>query len=308
MGVTYDSNMTGDIKKYLANASDRKWFEVQLEGLISREAHEWKNLSEAKASLIDNYLPDLVKARLEKRSSSFDRDEHAEIETFGRFQKRAKQAAWARWSLIKAEIRSSLLDIGIEVLDEKLDRFKKVSKSKKPLDLKVSVANKWQPLVNRPELPPREMTPTEAEHYVCNYLLFLGASGAKVSQQSRDGGIDVESENFIVQVKHQHAPVGVKVVREMLGSSMATGKQPVIFAKTGYSSDAAVFAYEQGVALFAYTPIFVGLFGQGQKYMFEGMEGIIPLKPDRAMYSWIAKDIRSGLRSQEVMNAARFGK
>lgn len=300
--------MNGEIKKYLANKADRKWFEVQLEGLISREAHEWKNLSEAKSSLTDNYLPNLVEDRLEKRSSSFNLDKYAEIETYGRFQKRAKQAAWGRWALIKLEIRSSLLDTGIEVLDEKLDLFKKVSKSKKPLDLRASVADKWQPLTNRPELPPREMTPTEAEHYVCDYLLFLGASGAKVSKQSRDGGIDVESEDFIVQVKHQHAPVGVKVVREMLGLSLSTGKQPVIFAKTGYSSDAAVFAYEQGVALFAYTPIFVGLFGQGQKYMFDGMEAIIALGPDRTKYSWIAKDIRSGQRTQEVLNKSRFGK
>lgn len=295
------------MNEYLATSADKKWFKVQLESLISKEAHSWDDIAQAKAALVTTHLPGLVRQRFTNRPGTFSRDRSAEFNSYGRFQRRQLKAAWGQWEQIETEIKRSLMDAAIDVLDDSLENFKKVSKSSKPADLRASVADKWQPLVRRPVLPPREMTPTDAEHFVCEYMLFLGASGAKVTQQSRDGGIDVVSDDFIVQVKHQHSPVGVKVVREMLGLSVSSKKAPVVFAKHGFSEDAFNFAIEHGVALFAYMPIFAGIPGLGERYSMQGMEKVIPLS-ESPKWSPDARGFTSAAKIKAAQDQWRLGK
>jgi len=114
------------------------------------------------------------------------------------------------------------------------------------------IGNRWVVLAAKPEPPLITMTPREAEFYCSHLMLFYGAKGSKTTQYSQDGGIDVVSEHFVAQVKHQESPVGVKVVRETFGVSSQEKKLAIVFAKTAFTNDAISFATQNGVLLISY--------------------------------------------------------
>jgi hypothetical protein len=128
-----------------------------------------------------------------------------------------------------------------------------------PEDWKRAAQNKWQPLGPMPIVPPDGLSPKEAEIHVSQILKFYGLEGVQKTRYSRDGGIDVESNTAVFQVKHQVAPVGVQVVREIYGVASAIGKRAGIFAKIGFTKEAKSFAEKNGIALFRYIPSVQGL-------------------------------------------------
>ena len=64
--------------------------------------------------------------------------------------------------------------------------------------------------------------------------------------------MNIESDNYVAQVKHQASAVGVKALRELVGVASVKGKQPIFAAKSGYSADALEFGQKSGMILFAY--------------------------------------------------------
>lgn len=98
----------------------------------------------------------------------------------------------------------------------------------------------------------RPLDPNSAEHFCAEWMNSNGALGARVTQATRDGGIDVESERWVAQVKHQVARVSPAAVRELHGVAAVRGKRSVFFALGGYSKNAVQFADEARVALFRY--------------------------------------------------------
>jgi hypothetical protein len=96
------------------------------------------------------------------------------------------------------------------------------------------------------------VTDTGAERLVRDWLIHLGVADARVTQQSRDGGLDVVSKKYIAEVKNYAGTVGVKVVRELLGVSVSERKTPLLFTSGNYTQDARDFAYKNDVALFQY--------------------------------------------------------
>jgi hypothetical protein len=155
---------------------------------------------------------------------------------------------------------------------EQLDALVHKAYGLTPEDWRESVANRWQPLGPRPIIPPSGLNPKEAETYVAQLLKFFGLAGAKVTRYSRDGGVDVESVNGVFQVKHQVAPVGVGVVREIFGVAASTGKRAGVFAKTGFTKEAIEFAERNGIVLFSYTPTFQGRTKIAQGLVNSGFE------------------------------------
>lgn len=111
---------------------------------------------------------------------------------------------------------------------------------------------KWKPLAAKPGPPLMTITPREAEEHCRQVMLFYGAEGAETTQYSQDGGVDVVSKHFVAQVKHQEAPVGVKVVRETFGVASQEGKLGIVFGKTGFTNDAISFATQNGILLISY--------------------------------------------------------
>ena len=128
------------------------------------------------------------------------------------------------------------------------------SASREPAVLKASVKGAWSPIGPRPTAPNGVLTPREAEIYVAKYMQFYGATGVTETRFSRDGGVDVEADLFVAQVKHQEAKVGVKALRELFAVASVAQKQALFFAKVGFSKDAVEFANSVGISLFTYLP------------------------------------------------------
>jgi hypothetical protein len=121
IGSLYTLQQGWQMNEYLATSADEKWFKVELESLI------------AKAALVRHHLPKLVSSRFSSRPGKYARDRSAAFNSFSRFQRRQLKASWELWGQIEAEIKRSLMDAAIGVLDSLLDNFKEVSKSNNPL-------------------------------------------------------------------------------------------------------------------------------------------------------------------------------
>lgn len=98
------------------------------------------------------------------------------------------------------------------------------------------------------------MSPVEAEEFAGQLLRHFGVIGAKTTRYSRDGGIDVEGNDLVAQVKHQQNPVGVGVVREIYGVAVHKGKLGAVFAKSGFTKEAITFAQSAEIVLITYLP------------------------------------------------------
>lgn len=146
-----------------------------------------------------------------------------------------------------------------KAIEDEIQTHKDNAYGSSPEDWKKSTQNRWQPLGPMPIVPPDGLSPKEAETHVSQILKFYGLEGVQKTRYSRDGGIDVESNTAVFQVKHQVAPVGVQVVREIYGVASAIGKRAGIFAKTGFTKEAKSFAEKNGIALFRYVPSVKGL-------------------------------------------------
>lgn len=95
-----------------------------------------------------------------------------------------------------------------------------------------------------------------AESFATNAMLYLGASGAKTTTFTRDGGVDCISDEFAVQVKHLSSKVGVATVREIIAVAQFASRQPAIFSKSGFTRGALELAVQHDVLLFTYLPFF----------------------------------------------------
>lgn len=92
----------------------------------------------------------------------------------------------------------------------------------------------------------------DAESLARDWLIYFGFADAEVTPDGADGGVDVDSEDAIAQVKFQALPVGRPVVQALLGVSSHQHKIPFFFASSGYTSSAITFADEAGIALFMF--------------------------------------------------------
>jgi hypothetical protein len=114
---------------------------------------------------------------------------------------------------------------------------------------------------NQPEFPPAPLAVPEGfshqeyEEYCCLVLQSWGFLDAKTTRYARDGGIDVESSELVVQCKHYSGSVGVREVREIFGIGAHQAKTAVVFSAGTYTADAKKFANDAGVALFILSEV-----------------------------------------------------
>lgn len=115
-------------------------------------------------------------------------------------------------------------------------------------------ANLTEQQINSLFAPPAvaNCTPIQAEFWARDWLRFLGAEDAQVTQATQDGGVDVTSKLYVAQVKHYVNPVGPAPVREIAGVANALLKQPIFFARSGYTKTARDFGQIADVILFSY--------------------------------------------------------
>lgn len=113
----------------------------------------------------------------------------------------------------------------------------------------------------RPNLHDTTLTPAPqefgvshegAERLVTRWLRSLGIEDANFTRFKKDGGVDVESRDFVVQVKHQQGNVTSKDVQAIAGIAAASSRRALFFTSSSYTRDAAAFADQARVGLFRF--------------------------------------------------------
>lgn len=116
----------------------------------------------------------------------------------------------------------------------------------------------------------------QAEELAAQWMRHLGASDAAVTQATRDGGFDVESSHFVVEVKHRSTAMGPSFVREIFGVAQAKRKRAVFFSRGGYTKEAIRFGRDTGVLLFVYDAergTLTGLTPESRRAIADGLTG-----------------------------------
>jgi len=98
------------------------------------------------------------------------------------------------------------------------------------------------------------MTPREAEFLAARIMTRLGARQVRVTAAVADGGLDVEADGYVAEVKHHTAPVPESYVQRIVGVAQARGAIAMVFTLTGYRPNAVSFADRTGAMLFVYDP------------------------------------------------------
>ncbi len=92
----------------------------------------------------------------------------------------------------------------------------------------------------------------DAEACAAEWMEWFGLGAARLTGGSADGGVDVECESAVGQVKDYGSPLAVGPIREIFAVGTLAGKLPVIFARAGYTGDAVAWGESAGVAMFAF--------------------------------------------------------
>lgn len=91
-----------------------------------------------------------------------------------------------------------------------------------------------------------------AEYLVAEWVRYLGEADSEITRFVSDGGVDVQSQHYIAQVKNYSGTVGVAEVRELGGVASIDGRKPLFFTSGSYAAGAIEFAERSGMALFVY--------------------------------------------------------
>jgi len=156
---------------------------------------------------------------------------------------------YVRWSAIESQ-RSKIASEFVREAQSMLGQFIRDDAERKRL----KAAEEFERRQVRGLGPIQECTPRQAERLAALWMQHMGESDAVVSQATRDGGIDVESSNFVAEVKHHAKPVGPVPVRSLHGVAMSRGKVGVFFSRRGYTASSVEFARDAGLLLFTYNP------------------------------------------------------
>jgi len=96
--------------------------------------------------------------------------------------------------------------------------------------------------------------PMKAELAAAEWMRRLGHPTAIADGlPGPDGGIDVEADTAVGQVKHYSNAVGIAEVQRLYGIAQEFDRVPFFFALNGYSRPAVETANRTGVMLFSYT-------------------------------------------------------
>lgn len=90
----------------------------------------------------------------------------------------------------------------------------------------------------------------DAESAAARWLRRAGCRRVQLTGGSADGGIDVVTAEWAVQVKHTAKRVGRPAVQQLVGAALSLDRSPALFSTSGFSAPACAYATEHDVALF----------------------------------------------------------
>ena len=105
-------------------------------------------------------------------------------------------------------------------------------------------------LVARRLRRPRIRDWRDAEDAAARWLRAAGCRRVALTGGSADGGIDVITADWAVQVKHTAKRVGRPAVQQLVGAALTLGREPALFSTSGFTAPAYDYALEHDVALF----------------------------------------------------------
>ena len=105
-------------------------------------------------------------------------------------------------------------------------------------------------LITRRVRRPRIRDWRDAETAAARWLRKAGCRRVSLTGGSADGGIDVITAEWAVQVKHTTKRVGRPAVQQLVGAALTLDRCPALFSTSGFSAPARVYAREHDVALF----------------------------------------------------------
>lgn len=94
-----------------------------------------------------------------------------------------------------------------------------------------------------------------AESLCAAWMRHLGVLDAEVTKYVGDGGIDVESEQYVAQVKNYTGSVAVADVRALFGVAVADDRHPILFTSGTITSEGRAFAARIRMALIHYDAL-----------------------------------------------------
>lgn len=89
----------------------------------------------------------------------------------------------------------------------------------------------------------------DAERATAQWLREVGCRKVELTSAGADGGIDVLTDSWAVQVKHTERRVGRPAIQQIVGAAMAVDRRPALVSSSGFSKPAVEFADEHEVAL-----------------------------------------------------------
>lgn len=131
-----------------------------------------------------------------------------------------------------------------------------------------------------PDPQPYGVSHEGAEHLVAAWMRHLGVLDAEVTRLSGDGGIDVESDRYVAQVKNYAGTVPVEELRALHGVAVLEGKGAILFTSGSMTKDAAEFAERADIVVIRYNAVeatIQGLNHLGAIAAAEGLESFGPL-------------------------------
>lgn len=89
----------------------------------------------------------------------------------------------------------------------------------------------------------------QVERDTATWLRTVGCRQVALTTAGADGGVDVLTSEWAVQVKHTERRVGRPAVQQIVGAALHVERRPAVVSTSGFTSPAVEYAVEHDVAL-----------------------------------------------------------
>ena len=89
----------------------------------------------------------------------------------------------------------------------------------------------------------------QVEQDTAAWLRAVGCRQVAMTTAGADGGVDVLTSDWAVQVKHTERRVGRPAVQQIVGAALHVARRPAVVSTSGFTSPAVEYAVEHDVAL-----------------------------------------------------------
>lgn len=89
----------------------------------------------------------------------------------------------------------------------------------------------------------------QVEREAAAWLRSIGCRDVRLTSAGADGGVDILTREWAVQVKHRSSRTGRPAVQQIVGAALAVDRAPAVVSTSGFTAPAIEFADQHQVAL-----------------------------------------------------------